>query len=105
MAQIPNRVKNTIDKYLTALREHNIPIKRAILFGSYAKGNYDDWSDIDLALVSDVFEGSRIKDRSKIRPITISISCDIEVLPYSTKDFTADDPFVKEILETGVKIL
>ena len=46
MAQIPNRVKNTIDKYLTALSEHNIPIKRALLFGSYANGNVESITEI-----------------------------------------------------------
>ena len=80
-------------------------IQQVFLFGSYATGNYTEWSDIDLALVSEVFEGTRIHDRKKIRPITLSISSEIEVLPYSPEDFTSDDPFVKEILETGVKIV
>ncbi len=105
MAQIPVEIKKIIDKYLMTLKEHNIPIRQAILFGSYAKGNYEDWSDIDIALVSDIFEGSRIKDKSKIRKITLSVSSDIEVLPYRTEDFTKDDPFVKEIINTGIKII
>jgi predicted nucleotidyltransferase len=102
LAQIP---VNIINKYLLSLKEHNIPIKQAVLFGSYARGNYNDWSDIDIALVSDIFEGSRIKDKSKIRKITLSVSCDIEVLPYCPKDFTKEDPFVKEILDSGIKII
>lgn len=104
MVKIPDKVKEIIDNYLVALKDNNIPVKQAILFGSYAKGNYDDWSDIDLALVSEVFEGIRIKDRGKIRLITLNVSSDIEVLPYSPKDFNADDPFVKEIMETGIRI-
>ena len=104
MVKIPDKVKGIIDKYLVALKDNNIPVKQAILFGSYAKGNYDHWSDIDLALVSEVFEGIRIKDRGKIRLITLNVSSDIEVLPYRPKDFNADDPFVKEIMETGIKI-
>ena len=105
MAKIPIRVKNTINKYITALKEHNIPIKHVILFGSYANGNYDDRSDIDLAIVSDLFVGDRITDRSRVRAITLSVSSDLEVLPYNTKEFTTDDPFVKEILETGLRIV
>lgn len=105
MAQILPRVKKIIDLYLAALRENHIPVKQAVLFGSYAKGNYNDWSDIDLALVSEVFEGIRIRDRSKIRPITLKISSDLEVLPYRPQDFNMDDPFVKEILRTGIKII
>ena len=63
------------------------------------------WSDIDLALVSEIFEGNRIKDRGKIRRITLSVSSDIEILPYRPQDFTTDDPFVKEIIETGIRII
>lgn len=104
MAKVPDKVKKIIDKYLIALRDNNIAVNQAILFGSYAKGNYDAWSDIDLVLVSEVFEGIRIKDRGKIRLITLNVSSDIEVLPYCPKDFNSDDPFVKEIIETGIKI-
>ena len=105
MDQIPIKIKNKIDKYLTVLREHNIPVRQAILFGSYASGDYNEWSDIDIAIVSEVFDGSRIKDKNKIRKITLSVGSDIEVLPYSIEDFTEDNPFVKEILNTGIRIV
>ena len=45
-----------------------------------------------MALVSEIFEGIRIKDRNKIRLITLKISSDIEVLPYRPQDFNTDDP-------------
>jgi predicted nucleotidyltransferase len=51
MVQLPAKVKNTIDRYLRALSRHNIPIREAILFGSYSKGTSQEWSDI--ALVSE----------------------------------------------------
>ena len=105
MAKIPSKVKKTIDKYLVALKENNIPINQAIFFGSYVKGNYNKWSDIDLAIVSEIFEGNRLNDRKKIRPITLSVSCDIEVLPYRPQDFNRDDPLVKEIMDTGIRII
>ncbi len=69
MVQIPGKVKGIIEKYLATFKENNIPVNQTILFGSYAKGKYDDWSDIDLALISEIFEGIRIKDRNKIRLI------------------------------------
>ena len=104
MVKIPNKVKNTVDRFLRALKENNIQINRAILFGSYAHGTYTEWSDIDLAIVSDFFVGNRFDDRKKIRPITLSISAELEILPYTTKEFTEDDPFVKEIIETGIEM-
>jgi len=83
MVQIPANVKKTIDTYLTLLSKNKIPIKDAILFGSYARGNYQKWSDIDIALVSDIFVGDRIDDKDKIRAITLSVSSEIDVIPFS----------------------
>jgi hypothetical protein len=64
----------------------------------------DEWSDIDLAVVSDAFEGERFRDRNMIRRITLAIISDLEPLPYRPEDFTPDDPFVREVLETGVRV-
>lgn len=105
MDQLPAKVKNTVISYLQALGRNNIPIKEAILFGSYARGNYQEWSDIDIALVSDIFEGNRIDDKDKIRKITLSISSEIEAIPFSPKDFNLQNPFAKEILTTGIRLL
>ena len=103
--QVPYNVRNKIDSLIHALNEHNITVKHAILFGSYAQGTSTKWSDIDLAIVSDEFVGSRFDDRKKIRPIYLSISPDLEILPYRPEDFTVDDPFVKEIIETGIPLI
>jgi predicted nucleotidyltransferase len=105
MVSLPKKIKNTIDSYIAALTQNNIPIKEAILFGSYAKGNPGEWSDIDIALVSDIFEGNRIVDKDKIRRITLSISSDIEVIPFSIDDFNPQNPLAKEILATGIKLV
>jgi len=105
MVQLPAKVKNIIDRYLQALIRNNIPIKEAMLFGSYAKGNYQEWSDIDIALVSEIFAGNRIDDKDKIRKITLSISSEIEVIPFSPKDFHLQNPLAKEIMTTGIKLV
>ena len=105
MVQIPADIKKIIDRYLHVLDKNNIPIKAAVLFGSYAMGNYQKWSDIDIALVSDIFVGDRIYDKDKIRSITLSVSSEIEVIPFSVHDFNMQNPFAKKILETGIKLI
>jgi predicted nucleotidyltransferase len=105
MADIPNHVQRIISQYLASLKEHGFQIQDAILFGSYASGHANQWSDIDLALVSDDFKGIRFTDKNKIRKITISVSTDLEVLPFNPKDFTPGNPLVKEILETGIRVV
>jgi hypothetical protein len=59
----------------------------------------------DKNFFSDAFEGERFRDRNKIRRIKLEISCDLEPLPYRPQDFTADDPFVKKIIETGMRVV
>lgn len=105
MVQLPAKVKDIIDRYLQALNRHHIPIKEAILFGSYAKGTSQEWSDIDIALVSEMFVGNWMDDKDKIRKITLSVSSEIEVIPFSPKDFHLQNPLAKEILTTGIKLV
>ena len=104
MDKIPIRIQKLITRYLEELGKNNIPIQRAILFGSYVNGSNHEWSDIDIALISDKFEGIRFKDRNKIRSITLAISSDLSPLPYRPEDFSPDDPFVREILEHGIMV-
>lgn len=105
MVLLPDKVKNIINRYLQALNCNNIPIKAAVLFGSYSSGNYKEWSDIDIALVSDIFNGDSIDDKDKIRKITLSISSEIEVIPFAIDDFNQQNPFAKEIMRTGIKLI
>lgn len=78
---------------------------QAYIFGSYAKGRQTEWSDIDLALVSDRFEGNFFYDRCKLSPYVIKINTDIETHPFRPEDFTKENPFVEEIIETGIQII
>ena len=62
MAEIPYKAISIINQFLKELEKNNISIERVILFGSYAHGTFNDWSDINLAIVSKAFEGERFKD-------------------------------------------
>jgi predicted nucleotidyltransferase len=105
MDKIPIEIKNILEKYLHLLKMNNIVLKSAYLFGSYSRGNYNEWSDVDIALISDSFEGRRINDREKIRKITLSVSSKIEVIPFRTEDFTEENPLAKEIMKTGILLV
>jgi len=102
--KIPVEIKQIVEKYLALIKSNNINLKSAYLFGSYSKGNFNQWSDIDIALVSDYFEGVRMKDRDKIRRITLSVSSSLEAIPFRTEDFTLENPLAKEIIETGISL-
>ncbi len=71
----------------------------------YVSGKDNEWSDIDLAIVSNDFAGNRFEDRNKIRKITLKVNSDISPMPFRPEDFNDSDYFVREILETGNKIV
>lgn len=105
MATLPDKVITSVTELIRQLNANNLPINRAYVFGSYAKGQQSEWSDIDLALVSDYFEGNSYYDRRKVSPYAIKIDIDLEVHPFRPEDFTTDNPFVEEIIETGIKVV
>jgi len=95
-----------IRQYLNELRKHNITVEKAYLYGSYAnaKGNYHEFSDIDIAIISKDFEGRWFADRDRIVPLRRHIDVRIEPMPYRPEDFTDSDPLAVEVIATGEEI-
>ena len=94
-----------IKKYLTRLRENNIPIQKVLLFGSYKNGSPREDSDIDIAIISSAFKGNRYSDRRFIVPFRRGIDSRIEPIPFTPEDFSKGGIFVDEIKRTGEEIL
>jgi predicted nucleotidyltransferase len=101
--------KTNLDKiladFISALKELKITINRMYLFGSYANGTEKEWSDIDIAVVSKDFQGIRFLDIEKIIDVFLKIDNRIEPHPFALKDFTPDNPFAEEIMQTGKRII
>jgi predicted nucleotidyltransferase len=104
MDQIPIEILDKVKLFLALLEKNKIPIRKAILFGSYANGTYNEWSDIDIALVSDSFLGNRFLDKETLRKFKSQIDYSISPLPFKTEDFDISNLFVKEIVETGITV-
>lgn len=81
-----------------------IPSSEIYLFGSYAKGNAKQESDVDLAVFSDFFKGMDKVDADVILyDIAEKYDCDIQPLAFTFEDMEED--FVKEeILRRGKNI-
>ncbi len=105
MAKIPANIKKSVDQLIQRLNTNKIQIREAYIFGSFAKNQQSKWSDIDLALVSEQFEGNFYYDRCKVNPFVIKIDTRIEAHPFHPQDFTEANPFVKEIIRSGIRII
>ncbi|WP_298435626.1 nucleotidyltransferase domain-containing protein [Geobacter sp.] len=104
MAAPADTVIEIVRRYVEELKRHNIDVQQVILFGSYAKGNVKEESDIDIALVSDVFTGDRFEDRRKVVPFRRRIDSRIEPMPFRPERFAEGGNLVDEIKRTGIKI-
>ena len=95
-------VETIIRSFLDAIR-NEIHVDGVYLFGSYAKDTPSKYSDIDLAIVSRDFEGIRFFDRKRLIKYIVKVNTDIQLHPFKTDYFTTDDPFVEEIIRTGIR--
>jgi uncharacterized protein len=105
MVQVPNKIIELIKTFTEEAGKDNVRISQAVLFGSYAKGTNHEWSDIDVAVVSDDFQGISFFDNQILTEAMLRTSIDIETHTYRPEEFNEDNPFVKEILETGIRII
>lgn len=104
MAAVPQSIQVLIADYLKKLG-NQIKIQKAILFGSYAKQQFNSESDIDLAVFSDDFIGMEPIDRFRLLFLmTIDYGVDLQPLAFTTNDLLEPDGIVKEIIDTGVEI-
>ena len=100
---IDEKIMKSIQKYIEKIRKY-YKIDAIILFGSYAKGNENEDSDIDIAIISSDFKDV-IDDGAKLIGLTWKIDTRIEPHPITTEDFkNVSNPFIKEVLDTGIKV-
>ena len=103
MALSEDQVTKIIRGFIAELRQE-IPIKEIILFGSYAQGNPQDYSDIDLAVISDWFEGKpRIENMQYLSKIAAAYNSIIEALPFTEEEYRNLDKrsFLASIIQSG----
>ncbi|MGA2297415.1 MAG: nucleotidyltransferase domain-containing protein [FCB group bacterium] len=95
-----------VKSFALELRANGMRLDKVILFGSFARNHQNAYSDIDVALVSDMFTGFGFEDRKLFSRINIKREfIDIETKTYSKEYFEAGDPFIEEIKKTGIVIM
>jgi hypothetical protein len=101
-----NAAIGIVRNYARDIETHGVHLRTVILYGSFARGTQHEWSDIDVALVADEFTGLP-EDHNLFpymggirKPYTL-----IEAKTYPTDYFQQGDPFIEEIIKTGIKIM
>ena len=104
MAVVTDEAINILEQFLRMVKEADIKVEKAILFGSYTKGNANEWSDIDVAIFSSDFSGIPFYDNKMLIPFLIKNDSRIEVHPFRPEDLTEDNLFIQEIIKSGIEI-
>ena len=96
----------TITDYIKLIQQEYPDFVSVYVFGSYARGNSNQDSDIDLALIfRNLDDSERFDIQVQLMLLASQIDTRIEPHPISYNDFHSDNPFVVEIKKTGFKIL
>ena len=103
MAKLPVEIETKARQYVDVLNKHGFTVSAAYVFGSFAHGNWNESSDIDIAIVSAAFEGIRFTDRQKLNGLHSDIDLRISVMPFSIASFE-NSILHKEIVSTGVRV-
>jgi predicted nucleotidyltransferase len=97
--------KKGIVEFVRLLRVQGINVKKAILFGSYARGKNTPDSDIDVAVVSPQFGKDNLKEMFFLRKIALQVNSHIEPVPFSPSDITDRySTLAQEIKKYGINI-
>ncbi|MEK6573019.1 MAG: nucleotidyltransferase domain-containing protein, partial [Chloroflexota bacterium] len=103
----PVQLRRHIETYLAAVREH-YRVERAILFGSYARGNQREDSDIDLIVISPDFRGMpKLERHQELGWIAWKAKTDyLEPLGFTSEEYENASPLglLGEVRDTGVVV-
>lgn len=93
-------IKKIIEKFKQELRKYNINSDKIILYGSYAKGNPREDSDIDLVVISNDFKNMNLRERLEILGLAAGqVFEPIEALGYTPKEIIQKkETFLEAIL-------
>ncbi|MCL4550749.1 MAG: nucleotidyltransferase domain-containing protein [Bacteroidetes bacterium] len=102
MAPRESAIKTATD-FVSECRSRGLSFYKVFLFGSYAKENAYEYSDIDLLLISDQFTDNVFENLKLYSKVNIKYPI-IETHPYPTRDYLSGNDFIKEVEKESIVI-
>lgn len=104
MAQISNAVQHSVERFLEAVSREQM-IAAAYIYGSEARQQATQWSDIDVAVVSPDFADDLFASQLALMKLAAQIDDRIEPRAFSLESFNVNDPLASIIQNTGVRVV
>ncbi len=99
------RVKEQVKKYVLLLNKEGFPVEEAYIFGSFARGDFKDNSDIDVCIISPRLRTKWNENEAYLWTKTRFIDSRIEPIGYSPEDFRDGNIMAQMIKKEGIKII
>ena len=78
--------------YLRSVQDHGLAVRFGVIFGSQVAGRPDRWSDIDVLVVSPLFDGRRNRqDVDLLWRLAARADSRIEPIPCGVEQWQEDD--------------
>lgn len=104
------RIRQEIIKIARKLKERN-KLDKVILFGSFARGDFGQYSDVDILVISKNFKGVKKLKRSPKLYYDIhnnlKLEFDVDFACYTPEEFNIlknKSVLVKEAVEQGIEV-
>lgn len=99
MAKTSNEIEKNIRQYIDYAKKE-IRVTKVVLYGSYAKGNATDESDIDIAVQSPDFSANYLAECERLSSYVWRSGADLSIEPRPLHP-VLEDFLVDEIMKTG----
>ncbi len=97
---VAESIVSSVRNYFAVLNANGLSIRFGVVYGSQTNGRADEWSDIDLIVVSPEFDGERErKNELLLWHIAGKTDSRIEPIPCGVKQWEEDD--VSTIIEVA----
>jgi predicted nucleotidyltransferase len=89
---VDQSIVEVVKKYLWEVVQSGIPVTHGVIFGSRVTGHADQWSDIDLSVVSPRFDAQHtFEDARLLWRLAARTDNRIEPIPVGVRQFAEDD--------------
>jgi predicted nucleotidyltransferase len=103
---VDEAVVETIRRFLASLSKLGINARRAVLFGSFARGRADQYSDMDVIVIAPEFDRPRTLELVKTLWKATVVDSRIEPIPCGELEWDTDEsrPILEIARREGVTI-
>jgi uncharacterized protein len=104
MAEISDTVRRSVRLFLEVVGRDR-RIVAAYVYGSEARQQATEWSDIDVAVISPDFSDDLFLAQLALMKVAARVDDRIEPRAFTPESFTINDPLASAIRATGVRIV